>query len=286
MNKAFILIAFFYGSMAFDPAAAQGNSAAQPGIHRLQKLWETDTVVDNPESVLPDEKKNILYVSQIGGNPNAVDGIGGVAKIGTDGHVIDLSWITGLNSPKGLGRYQNTLYAADLTEVVVIDMTQRKVVRKIPVEGAGMLNDITVSDSGIVYVSDTKTAKVHRIERDGTVSTWLTGMKGANGLKAMGNDLYILSGQDFLKAGPDRRITQVARLDHGGDGLEPLGNGDFLATAWAGYIYYVYADGRVELLLDTHAQKKNSADIGYDPVHKIVFVPSFFGKTVAAYRLD
>lgn len=269
------------------PGIADPADKARPGTHHLQKLWETDTVVAVPESVLPDMAQGILYVSQIGRwNPDAIDGNGGVAKIGTDGKVIDLHWVTGLNSPKGLGRYGNTLYAADLSEVAVIDIPTGKVVRKIPVEGAKMLNDITVDAKGVVYVSDTRTAKVHRIDPDGRVTTWLTGMKGANGLKAIGDDLYILSGPDFVKAGPDRKLTRLAVLDHGGDGLEPLSGGDFLATAWNGFVYYVYADGRVELLLDTHLLKKNTADIGYDPVGRVVFVPSFYGCTVAAYRLD
>ncbi|TDX01110.1 hypothetical protein [Dinghuibacter silviterrae] len=265
-----------------DPA-----DKARPGTHHLQKLWETDTVVQTPESVLPDLKNHILYVSEIGyGSPDDFDGNGGVAKIGTDGKVIDLHWVTGLNSPKGLGRYGNTLYAADLTDVAVIDIPTGRVIKTIPVEGAKMLNDITVDDKGVVYVSDTRTAKIHRIDPDGTVTTWLTDMKGANGLKAIGQDLYILSGPDFLKAGPDKHLTRLALLDHGGDGLEPLSGGDWLATAWNGYVYYVYADGHVELLLDTHLIKKNTADIGYDPAQRIVFVPSFFGKTIAAYRLD
>jgi hypothetical protein len=50
-------------------------------------------------------------------------------------------------------------------------------------------------------------------------------------------------------------------------------------------VYYVYADGGCELLLDTHLEKKNTADIGYDPVKKIVYIPTFFKKTVMAYQL-
>jgi hypothetical protein len=38
-------------------------------------------------------------------------------------------------------------------------------------------------------------------------------------------------------------------------------------------------------LLDTHVEKKNTADIGYDPVNKIVYVPTFNAKTVVAYKL-
>ena len=34
-----------------------------------------------------------------------------------------------------------------------------------------------------------------------------------------------------------------------------------------------------------HAIKKNTADIGYNPNTGMVFVPTFFGKTVVAYKL-
>ena len=60
----------------------------------------------------------------------------------------------------------------------------------------------------------------------------------------------------------------------------------YLVSAWSGYIFYVSKDGKTETLLETHEQKKNTADIGYDPVKKIVYVPTFFAKTVTAYQLD
>jgi hypothetical protein len=110
-------------------------------------------------------------------------------------------------------------------------------------------------------------------------------MTGVNGLKAVGTDLYILSGKRFVKADAQKRLTDITTLDQGGDGLEPVGNGDFIATSWMGYIYYVFADGRTELLKDTRQEKKNAADIGYDPVKRIIYLPTFNGKTVEAYQL-
>src|ERR1700730_19318504 len=90
--------------------------------HQLEKLWQTDTIVAIPESVLPDLKKGILYVSLIDGGGWDVDGKGGVAKLGLDGKNYNGTWITGLNAPKGLGMYGNRMYAADISEVVVIDI--------------------------------------------------------------------------------------------------------------------------------------------------------------------
>ena len=196
-NIAFIILFFSIGIMA------QG--------HKLVKLWETKNIVDLPESVLLDTTRHILYASQMGINPDDKDGIGGVAKISLDGKNVDTSWISGLNSPKGLGRYENKLYAADLSDVDVIDIDKGKVIKIIPIEGAKFLNDITVSDKGIVYVSDSKTHKVHRIENY-IPSVYLENIDGVNGLKAIGTDIYIAGGKTIWKANAKKELTKVTEL--------------------------------------------------------------------------
>ena len=44
------------------------------------------------ESVLYDEKNDVLYVSNIDGAPDAKDGNGFISKISLDGSVIQQSW--------------------------------------------------------------------------------------------------------------------------------------------------------------------------------------------------
>jgi sugar lactone lactonase YvrE len=220
----------------------------------------------------------------INGSPWEADGRGGVGKLSMDGKKYDSLWITGLNAPKGMGMYGNRLYVADISDVVVIDIKNGKIEKKLPVENASGLNDITVTSKGIVYVSDSRTSKIWRIEND-KASLYLDSMRGVNGLKAMGDDLIIASGRSFIKADGKKNITSIAELPQGGDGVEPFGNGDFIVTSWGGYIYYVHANGQVDTLLDTHLEKKNTADIGYDPVKRIVYVPTFNAKTIAAYQL-
>jgi len=252
--------------------------------HKLEKIWETDTIVAVPESVLPAPKENILYVSLIDGGGWDADGKGGVAKISPDGKNYNGTWITGLNAPKGLGMYNNKLYAADISEVVVIDISKGAIIKKIPIEGASGLNDITVDNKGNVYVSDSRTARIWRITNDVPV-LYLENITGANGLKAIDDDLIFAQGKWLQKANAQKQVSKMAELPNGIDGIEPVGNGDFIVTAWQGYVYYVSGNGTVETLLDTHDAKKNTADIGYDPAKKIVYVPSFNGKTVAAYSL-
>ena len=250
--------------------------------HQLEKLWETDSIVAVPESVLP--VNGILYVTLIDGASWDADGKGGVAKLDADGKNYKADWITGLSAPKGMGIIGNRMYVADIAEVVIIDIANGKIEKKIAIDGATGLNDITVTDKGIVYVSDSRTAKIWRIEND-AASLYLENMKGVNGLRAVGDDLIIASGKSFLKADAQKKITPIAELPQGGDGIEPVGNGDYIVTAWGGYIWYVHADGRIETLLETHQQKKNTADIGYDPMKKIIYVPTFNAKTVVAYKL-
>ncbi|MFC4232531.1 ATP-binding protein [Parasediminibacterium paludis] len=257
-------------------------TSGQAQTHRLEKLWETDTVIAVPESVLPDTKKGLLYVSLIDGAPWGVDGQGGVEILDVNGKIINSKWITGLNAPKGLGRVGNKLYVADISEVVVIDIKKGTIEKKIAVDSATGLNDITVSDKGEVYVSDSKTARIWKIVND-KPSLYLENMKGANGLKAIKDDLYILSGKSFVKADAHKQITTIVELPQAGDGLEPIGNGDFIATSWSGYIYYVYANGTFETLLDTHLDKVNTADIGYDAAKRLLYVPTFNAKKIMTF---
>ena len=250
--------------------------------HTLEKIWETDSVIAVPESVLP--AKDILYISLIDGAGWTADGKGGVGKLTPGGKIIDTIWITGLNAPKGMGIIGNRLYVADMQEVVIIDIEKGKIERKLKIDSAKGLNDISITDKGVIYISDTRGNKIWRLQNDIT-ELYLDSIAGVNGLKAIGDDLYIGLNKSFIKANSQKQITKIADMLQQVDGMEPVGNGDFILTAWLGYIWYVHADGRVETLLESHQQKKNTADIGYDQQKRILYVPTFNGKTVAAYSL-
>jgi len=250
--------------------------------HRLEKIWETDTVIATPESVLP--VKDILYISLIDGAGWTADGKGGVGKLTPGGKIIDTVWITGLSAPKGMGIAGNRLYVADMQEVVIIDIEKGKIEKKVKIDSAKGLNDITVTDKGIVFVSDSRGNKIWRLQND-IAELYLDSVTGVNGLKAIGDDLYIGWGKSFVKANSQKQTTKIAEVLQQIDGIEPIGNGDFILTAWAGYIWYAHADGRIETLLETYQQKKNTADIGYDQQKRILYVPTFNAKTVIAYSL-
>jgi hypothetical protein len=258
-----------------------------PGIlkaqdHKLEKIWETAAVIAVPESVLADSKKTVLYISLIDGPSWEADGKGGIGRLDLSGKNYDSSWITGLNAPKGMGILGDRLYVADMGSVVVINIPGSKIEKTIAIENAMGLNDITISDANIVYVSDSRTGRIWRLEND-VPTLFMDSVRGVNGLKAIGDDLFIGAGKSFIKANKNKEIFKIAELPQGIDGIEPIGNGDFLLTAWGGYVWYVSGDGKVETLLETHLEKKNTADIGYDPEKRIMYVPTFNAKTVVAY---
>lgn len=261
------------------------NLSAQK--HQLIKKWETDSVLKVPESVFFDKTNNVLYVANIDGkDPWGKDGKGSVGKVGTDGKIIATEWVTGLNAPKGMGLLNNKLYVADIDKVVVIDINQGSVVQTIPVNGAEGLNDITIDKKGVVYVSDSKTKKVHRVE-NGAATVWLEKLQGPNGVLAVEDDLYVLDNGGMYKAGKDKSLTKIADgMEGGTDGIENAAGKDFIVSCWAGSIWYVKGDGSKEHLLDTRDQNINSADIGYDAKNRIVYVPTFWKNSVVAYQLQ
>lgn len=253
--------------------------------HKLVKLWETDTLLKTPESVLFNPMNNFLYVSNINGHAADKDENGSIGKVSLDGKIINVDWAKGLNAPKGMGLYKGILWVADIDQVVGINTKNGVIEKKINVAGSTFLNDITIDNKGIVYVSDTRVNKVYGIE-NGKVTILLENLKGPNGLFSIGDDLYILDNGALLKMSKDKKVTTIADgMEPSTDGLETVDGHDFLVSCWVGAIYYVKADGSKQKLLDTQTQKINSADIGFDRVKRIVYVPTFLKNSITAYEL-
>jgi sugar lactone lactonase YvrE len=167
----------------------------------------------------------------------------------------------------------------------VIDIKKGTLIQTIPVEGAQGLNDITVDKKGVLYVSDSKNKKIHRIE-NGQATLWLDSLKSPNGVLIDGNDLFILDAGSLYKVEKDKKLTKLAEgMEGGTDGVEHVTGKDYIVSCWAGSIWYVNGNGTKQNLLDTRAQKINTADIGYDAKNRIVYVPTFFKNSLVAYEL-
>jgi len=279
MKKIFLLIAVIFPLLVSIHVNAQK--------HKLVKLWETDTILKVPESVFYDAANKVLYESNIDGtDPWGNDGKGSIGKVGLDGKIIAVDWVTGLSAPKGMGVHNGKLYVADLTDVVCIDIKKGIIEKRIPIEGAQGLNDVSVDKDGVIYVSDSKANKIYRLQ-NGTTSLYVDKLKGANGVLMRGKDFYFLDAGGVYKLNDDKTSTKISDgMEGGTDGIENVTGNDFLVSCWQGAVWYVHADGSKELLLDTKAENRNTADIGFDPKTKTVYVPTFWKNSVVAYKVS
>ncbi len=257
----------------------------KPKTPTLTLLWETADSLSTNESVLFDETSGTIYVSNIGGlDPQAKDGKGSIATIDKNGKIVNVAWVKGLNSPKGMGVANGTLYVTDINQVVEIDIATAKVSKKHNVPGAQFLNDLA-THNGKVYFSDMNTGKVHLLDA-GKITTISEGNERINGIAiAADGTIYGLDASGLVKWNADGTSTVVNANITGGDGLVILGDGNFIASRWQGEIWFAN-DSTQTLMLDTKDAESNTADIGYIPAEKIVLVPTFFKNKVAAYKLD
>src|SRR3982751_1245838 len=205
--------------------AAATQVQAETKDHKLTKVWEAEAALKVPESVRFDAKRQVLYVSNIDGEPWSADGKGSIAKLGLDGKVIAAEWVSGLDCPKGLALSDDGkwLYAADAGGIDVIDIEKAKVARKIAIPDGQQLNDL-VNHKGTLYVSDSKGRKVYEV-KDGKASVYLDEkvLKGPNGLFVHNGVLYVLDDDSLNQVQKDKSLKKLATgMPGGADGLEHI----------------------------------------------------------------
>lgn len=260
---------------------AEAMTSMEPS---LEMAWETDTVLNTNESVLYYPEENMLFVSNIVGQPTEKDGMGTISKLSTSGEIMEKDWVTGLDAPKGMATHDGMLYVTNIDELVEIEISSGEIKNRYAVEGAKFANDVAAA-GGKVYFSDMNTGKLHLLE-NGKVSTVQEGLKGINGLayNAEEDQLYMLTGAGLQRMVGDSMET-VNKQVTGGDGLIILDEDTYLASRWQGEIWLIDG-GKTTKLLDSKADEIQTADIGYYPEEKLVLVPRFFSNKVTAYTLN
>ena len=250
----------------------------------LTMVWETPATLTTCESVLYDKSSGNLYVSNIEGSPTEKDGKGSISIIDKNGTIVNQEWVTGLNAPKGMAISDGKLYVTDIDELVEIDLATAEITNKYPVEGAEFLNDADAYN-GKIYFTDMNKGLVHVLD-GGAVSTISEGNASINGVAvASDGTIYGLDGSGLKMINADGSSSIINSTVTGGDGLIILGDGNYVASRWAGEIYFVSGDGET-LMLDTKAEESNTADIGFIPEENLVLVPAFMKNKVVAYKLD
>ena len=165
---------------------------AQVGQTKVNKLWETPTNLKNPESVAYAPKQNVLFVSNVNGKPDQKDQNGFISKVSpSNGSIIDLNWVTGLNAPKGIAISNDgsKLYVSDITDLVQVDTANGKIIKRFNAPGSSFLNDVVSDNQGNIYTSDTIANTLYKLDVNqgnstSSLETWLQSpqLNGPNGL--------------------------------------------------------------------------------------------------------
>jgi sugar lactone lactonase YvrE len=235
---------------------AQNNISESPN-DSIEKAWETTGQLKSPESVAYDPNKNMLYISNIDGNPDEKDGKGFISKVSsTNGSIIDLDWISGLNAPKGIDLDGNTgkLYVSDITDLIEIDPSDGKIANRYPALKNSSLNDVVVDSKGNVFVSDPPNNAIFTIGTNNSggkgnpLQLWLKSkeLNGPNGLTLdPGKNLLVIAsmGKGTPEAGGTVKAVEATNktiIDIGKEGVTvPVGILDGLQISSDGKSYYV-----------------------------------------------
>ena len=293
-------------------AQAQEQQQQQVGQIKINKLWETPANLKNPESVVFAPKQNVLFVSNVNGKPDQKDQNGFISKISpSNGSMIELNWVTGLNAPKGIVITNNNskLYVSDITDLVEIDIASGKIIKRFNAPGSSFLNDVVSDNQGNIYVSDTITNTIYKLDtnaKDNNTSSlqvWLQSpqLNGPNGLHIDNNKnrLIVVSLGPLSKPGGGIEIIDIKNKTISSLGKEgttsPFGGLDgiesdarethyYVTDNPAGKVYTVKADGTgYGTLINLHTQ--GAADLGSIPTQSTIIIPLMQDNKLVGYKL-
>lgn len=251
---------------------------------KLEKVWET-TGLKTPESVMYYPEKDVIFVANINGDSSAKDGNGFISVLNSDGKIKTLEWVKDLNAPKGMAIYKGKLFVADVDQLVEIDIEKGSITARYEAPGAVFLNDVTACMNGMIFVSDTRTAKIH-VLNDGKFTVWMKGkpFETPNGLMAEKGKLLV-GDKNIYEVDIQTKKVNLLIEDAGGvDGLEKNNDGDFVFSNWPGRIF-INKNGKTTKLLDTTEKELNTADIDYALKPDLLLVPTFFDNRIVAYKI-
>ena len=223
---------------------------------------------------------------------NTDDNVGFVTRLKPGGAVAAGRWVKSevnapVNSIKGLCVFNGVLYACDVDHVRRMSIKTGQALEPIHIHGAQFLND-AATDGKYVYVSDSNTDKIHRL--DGDKYTDIAAPKNPNGIAFADGKMFVVSwaqheiyevdidGIEPLK--PFGLADQFEALD----GVEILSDGTFIVSDQKqGRLALVSADRKsVKTLLEV---KGGPADFGIDRKRGFIYVPLIWDNSLAVYKL-
>lgn len=241
------------------------------------------------ESAVYNAENNTIYVSLIG---DREPGDGSIATVDTDGKLINAKFIDALNDPKGIAITKDRLYVADVTELVEADLASGKIIKKHRHDGIQFLNDVTIDKSGNVYVSDTRTSEIYKLDTEGNFALWLAdaALDNPNGLLIKDNIMYVASWGSQPEGGRVSKIGMVTKsIDSFStvignlDGIRPYDKNRLIISDWnSGKIHLIDGKGNTEQILQVG---QSVGDIAYIKEKDLLLLPMNKQSRLLFYKL-
>lgn len=250
----------------------------------VQKAFTLKEGISIPEAILCDPQQDVCYVSNY-----FCEGNESLSKLSPDGKVIEAEWITGLRMPAGMCLDGHLLYVVDRTGLNVIDTRNGTLMKKIPLPGMQMPNDVAIDGEGNIYITDTPANALFRYA-DGNLEPWMGSdlLQSPNALLVDGDHLLIGQNEKLVSVAiADKKITTLVLLERGSnvDGIQSDGQGHFLISDFRGKLYRISPEGSKDLLINTATPGDYSADFAFIPGKKLILIPTLTTNSITGYLL-
>ena len=261
-----------------------------------------------PVAVLHDTAQDVYFVSSVNGSATAKDDNGFISRVRPDGTVENLKFIEGgrsgtLNAPKGLALQGDTLWVTDIDVVRAFNARTGAAIESISLSGLGavFLNDIVITPTGALYVTDTGIRlddignvihpgpdRLFRIGTDRTVTVALRGdtlgRPSGIALDAPNKRFVIvqLGGKSVLAWRPGDKVPTVIGKGPGGFDGVVIAGGRILVSSMSDSTVSSYETGQEVRLV---SGVPDPAAIGYDAKRNRVLIPIIQGNRVEIWQL-
>ncbi|MCB5224552.1 MAG: SMP-30/gluconolactonase/LRE family protein [Candidatus Cloacimonadaceae bacterium] len=240
--------------------------------------------LNKPESIAYNEFTQSILISNMGN--------GRILSMNKKGKMT--TFAKGLKAPRGLKTQDSLLWVADNTKLQAYNLTTKKLINSVTIEGAKMLNDIETDHQGKLYVTDTQANRLFVYDpASGEIQSFESELLQApNGIvyDAPRRQMFIVS---FRKASPILAFNVVTEVfsvfrhtlydNLDGIAIDELGRIYF--SSWEGECIYMIPQEQNRFLI-WQSNLQSPADIFHHEATGEILVPLLEKNQIKRFKID